>query len=94
MNFNIRDTVRRESTFETSDIYLAAYLKQNGLDFLGHRATRGKRILFCLRANEMLPDLLRGYEMGTGRTPPKALRDAVRDIKAIVKRAKDTPEPV
>lgn len=89
-----RNTVHDTRTFETSDIYLAAYLRHSGLHFLGHRTTRGKRMLFLLRATDMLPDLLKAYEQGNGRVPAKALRDNVRDIKAIVKTAQNAPESI
>lgn len=72
------------SNYETSDVYLAAYLRLTGSHYIGHRR-QGSKMLFSFRDYGEIKDKAWNYVGGNATCCPKKLRDSVRDLKTMVK---------
>ena len=79
--------------YETSDIYLAAYLKISGIHYIGTRNIKSKTFL-QFQNSDVVRDLIHRYNDDTSRVSPKALRDAVRVLKTIISQEKNSPEAI
>lgn len=78
-NFNQEDS----QEYETTDFYLASFLKCKGYDLAGLRKS-GSRTVFRFvdkgsRENDML-----SYYNGKGKVAPQSLISAIREMKALI----------
>jgi hypothetical protein len=72
------------SHYETSDIYLAAYLLSQGATFVNCRRVGPRRNVFSFAADEKLHELLRLYWMNGPMTlVPGQLFAALRRLKSL-----------
>lgn len=79
------------SDFETSDIYMAAVLKMHDIPYMGQRRL-GTRVFFQFKEGPERVELTRRFHSNEVRVNPKALRDAVRDLKLLIRNVeKDLP---
>ena len=84
--------------FETSVIYLAAFLRQAGFHYIGNRVNRSKMLFKFRKHNSTsvtsLDDLVDQYKTGYASCDPKVLRDSVRAIKSMIKTDSNNKEVV
>lgn len=78
---------------ETSDIYLAGYLRYKGTRLTSWKMTKGK-MYFQFEKNGETEDLIAEYRIGSALIPARSLRDNIRDIKTMVTKAKGEDEAV
>ena len=82
------------SQYETSDVYLAAFLLCMGAKFLGFSRPSKRRVLFQFRSDEQLHELLRLYwKNGEVSLIPARLFGSLRRLKGIVREAAAVTSP-
>lgn len=75
------------SLYETSNIYLASFLRTQGATLLGFERVGKRRIVFRFAADEKLHDLVRWYWSATpAPVVPLALFGSLRRLKSLVRR--------
>lgn len=74
------------SSYETSNIYLASFLRNQGARLLRFERVGKRRIHFYFAADEKLHDLVRWYWSGTpAPIVPLALFGSLRRLKCLVR---------
>lgn len=86
------DTAERK-IYETSDIYLAAYLRNSGLRYLSLRHAVN-RVFFTFQDDTNRRELVRAFYSDEATISPRILRDGVRDLKSLIRSARPTVEPI
>jgi nucleoside-triphosphatase THEP1 len=69
--------------FETTDFYLASYLRCNGFRLAGIRR-EGPRSVFRLEDRADRPDAMLAFFNNEGSVRPLAYAAAIKDLKALI----------
>ncbi len=69
-------------TYETTDLYLAAYLKAKGLRFLNKKRS-GNRYVFIFDDREDIKKLVQDY-FNDGLVEITVFKNAIQDLKTIM----------
>jgi len=72
-----------DTLFESSDLFLCAYLKAKGVPFEGTKRGEGKRIIFIFQRQPDIQDLLKGY-YNDGCVPVLSFKAALRNLRDII----------
>lgn len=70
------------ATYETSDLYLSAFLKAKGMRFIGKKQN-GHRFLFVFEDQTNRKELINEF-FNDGLVSITAFRSAIQDLKTIV----------
>ena len=82
------------SEYETSNIYLASFLRCQGMTFLGFKRASERRVLFRFASEPKLHVLLRLYWSGAPvELVPFGLFGALRNFKRLVRRRPNAAAP-
>ncbi len=80
------NVVAREGGFETSDFYLACFLRCTGYELLDLRA-EGRRKVFVFRDRPSRRDDVLSFYGDGAMVPPLAFSTTVKDMKALLHNA-------
>lgn len=70
------------STYETKDLYIAAFLRARGLELVGTRRN-GSRVFFCFRGKNEAENLTRDFLNGA-QVDVSLYTKAIQDLKTII----------
>lgn len=70
------------NTYETSDLYLSAFLKAKGLRFVD-KCKRGERFVFIFEDRSDRQDLIREF-FNDGMINITSFKNAIQDLKTMV----------
>jgi len=73
------------TTWETSDLYLAAFLIARGIELTEHRR-EGFRVVLVFRDEAFLQSVLRTWQTQDGVVVAHRYANAVKDLKSLVHR--------
>jgi hypothetical protein len=74
---------KQEAVYQTTDFYLACYLKCIGYDLVGI-ASQEKRLVFKFEDQPMRREAILAFYNNNGSVTPLALISAIRDLKALM----------
>lgn len=83
----------RDKVYETSDIYLAAYLRNSNLRYISLRHA-ANRVFFTFQDDNNRRELVRAFYSDEASISPRVLRDGVRDLKSMIRSARPAAEPI
>jgi hypothetical protein len=86
-------TIDEQKVYETSDIYLAAYLRNAGLHYVSLRHSTN-RVFFAFQDSPDRRELVRAFYSDEATLSPRILRDGVRDLKSLIRSARPPVEPI
>jgi hypothetical protein len=69
--------------FESSDLFLCAYLKAKGIVFEGAKRGEGKRVTFLFLRQPDLEGLVKSY-FNDGLVPVQSFKSALRNLRDII----------
>ena len=70
------------SSYKTSDLYYASYLKIAGVEFVG-TAREENRVFFLFKDQEGMEDLRMAYFNSTSRVPARQYAEEIKAFKAL-----------
>lgn len=73
----------RSKVYQTSDFYLACYLKCSGCDLVDVQKHGGK-VEFFFAEKPMMKSIILGFYNNEGVVPPLAMVDAIKNLKALM----------
>jgi len=74
-----------DTTYKTTDLYYAAYLKVAGVPFLDISRGEGGRVTFLFEDQGpiVMRDLRKAYFADTAKVPPMAFVQAIKTMKSL-----------
>jgi len=75
---------KNPSQFQTSDFYLAAFLRAKGLMLLNVEKTNPRRVLFIFEDKKDRQNLVEDFLFGRTQIEPKSFISAIKELKQLL----------